>query len=146
MISPAQQQLDEALTAGGHSDDCAAFEGHRCPGAPGCHGNPVAEELYAAVGAERAAEVKKQPRLVSEVKPRVDGVIDVTGDGRENAIRREIAAALPGSVTLMGGAAAAFERYREAARDLKAATELYQGAQRKYQEAHQAFADAIAGS
>lgn len=131
MISPVQQQLDEALTTAGHNDSCPAFEGRRCPGYPACGGNPVDDALYAAVGADLAAELAKRPRLVSEVRsPSVVPLATAGGD----------------IVTLAGPAAAAFTRYQAAARDLKAADAMHKAAQREYQEAHAAFADAVAGA
>lgn len=133
MISPAQQQLDEALTTAGHNDNCPAFEGRRCPGYPACGGNPVDDALYAAVGADLAAEQAKRPRLVTEVKPSVIHPAPLAPDGA-------------GVVTLSGSEAAAFKRYVTAARDLKAADATYKVAQREYQEAHAAFADAVAGA
>lgn len=129
MISPAQQQLDEALTNNGHIDTCPAFEGHRCPGPPRCDGNPVEEHLYAAVG---AAEQAKKPRLVSEVRP-APAAISAVQDH-------------PGTpaVTLTGAPAIALVEYEAAAKELKAANELHQRATERYQRAHQAFADAMA--
>ena len=41
MISPEQQRLDEALTAAGHDDNCAAYQGGPCSGPPVCDGQPV---------------------------------------------------------------------------------------------------------
>lgn len=133
MISPAQQQLDEALTIGGHSDSCPAFEGRRCPGPPFCDGNPVDDALYAAVGADRAAEQARKPRLVSEVRP-APAAISAVQDH-------------PGgtpAVTLTGAPAIALVEYEAAAKELKAANELHQRATERYQRAHQAFADAMA--
>lgn len=133
MISPAQQQLDEALTNGGHSDACPAFEGRRCPGPPLCHGNPVDEALYVAAGADRAAEQAKRPRLVAEVKPAAIHPALLAPDGG-------------GVVTLSGREAVAFERWKAAARRLHAVDAEHKAATREYQEAHQAFADAVAGA
>jgi hypothetical protein len=159
MISPAQQQLDEALTNAGHNDTCPAFEGHRCPGYPACGGNPVDDALYAAVGADRAAEQAKRPRLVSEVKDHIAAGV--------NEMRARIAAGegpkcrLCGApygtdephhcigenaLVFTGAQAAAIERWKVAARRLKAISAEHQAAQREYQEAHQAAADAVAGA
>jgi hypothetical protein len=131
VIFPAQQQLDEALTNAGHSDNCPAFEGHRCPGYPACGGNSVDDALYAAVGAEREAEQAKRPRLVAELKPPVVTPL-ATADGD--------------IVTLAGPAAVAFVRYQAAARMLKELDAAHKTAQREYQEAHQVFADAVAAT
>lgn len=164
MISPAQQQLDEALTTAGHNDNCPAFEGRRCPGYPACSGNPVDDALYAAVGADLAAEQAKRPRLVTDVRERaatdgseISGVVcDRCGKPCEHGLEAWAARHLgcspslrdvpPDAVVFTGARAAAFKRYEAAARDLKTADAMHKAAQREYQEAHAAFADAVAGA
>lgn len=125
MIPIAQQQLDEALTAAGHSDACPAFDGRRCPGPPVCEGSPIPNELYTAA----MASGPQPARVVSELQPLVNPAYSIKE---------------PGAVTLIGPAAVALTEYEAAAKELKALTEVYQRAQQRFQRANQAFADAMA--
>lgn len=129
MISTAQQQLDEALTEAGHSDNCPSWSGHSCAGPPVCEGAPVTDSMLAAVRGEQAA----QPVcVVSELQPR-----QITaGEIRMGPVGP--------AVTLIGATAIALAEYEAAAKDLKAATEVFRRAQERFTKANQAFADAMA--
>lgn len=112
MISPELQRLDEALTAAGHDENCAAFQGGPCSGPPICSGEPVP-----GMG------------MVTALRP-------------HSAALAGPLAPVPGEVRLIGPAASAYLRYRSAAQRLKLVTAEFKRAEREYQEAHQAFADA----
>lgn len=105
MLSPEEQQRDEALTAAGHDPECGAYRDAPCDCQPS---NP-------SYG--RATTVMR--------------TYPVTGAGDEH-------------ISLVGQQARAFVRYQAAARALKVADTAHKTAQREYQEAHQAFADATA--
>lgn len=115
MISPEQQQLDEALTVAGHSDACSAFElGRACSGTPVCNGVPI-------------AGVPSGMSLPLFGHHPLDQGTQATP-----------------TVTLSGPSAIAFEAYKAAARDLKTADQAHRAAQERYHKAHQAFAEATA--
>lgn len=64
--------------------------------------------------------------------------------GRATKVPQQYPARLPGEVTLSGARAAAYLRYQAAAKALKVTQTAHKAAEREYQEAHQAFADATA--
>lgn len=105
MLSPEEQQRDEALTAAGHDPECGAY---------------------------RDAPCDCQPTNPSY--------------GKASAVMRTYppGAAGDGAIALVGAQARAYLRYQAAARALKVADAAHKAAQREYQEAHQAFADATA--
>jgi hypothetical protein len=107
MMSPEEQQRDEALTAAGHDPECKAFQDLPCDCQPS---NP---------DFGKATKVLQSYPAVA------------------------IVPAL-GTLTLVGGVAKAYLRYQAAAKALKLADLAHKAAQREYQEAHQAFADATA--
>lgn len=113
MISPELQRLDEALTAAGHDENCAAYQGGPCSGVPLCNGDPVP-----GMGA--------------------------TTQLRPHSAMTTLATASGPMVTLTGAAALAYSEYQAAAKELKAATELHQRVQQRYNDAHRAFMIAAA--
>lgn len=105
MLSPEEQQRDEALTAAGHDPECKAFSDLPCDCQPSNPGFAKAERVLQAY--------------------------PVTAAGGDH-------------ISLSGPPARAYLRYQAAAKALKVADVAHKTAQREYQEAHQAFADATA--
>ena len=122
MISPEQQQLDEALTAAGHADNCPAFEGGACAGLPICAGEPIPGIPEAA----HATTLRTQSRVTP----------------------LRAAAPVPESLTiaLTGRQARAWLRWQEASARLKLAAEAHEQAAKEHQAAHRELAEAAVES